>query len=144
MKKEACSVNKTICIILILLTLQIILLSCRGISVIEDGSNPETAEETVAETVTDKETPDITDKTEIADNTDHRFDWQYDVPLYYPEEEEIQGDYIFNSSENGSVDLVLKRNVHTGECTTVCNDPFCTHDNPSCRFYISLYVVGIG
>ncbi len=84
--------------------------------------------------VTDTNAPDESSK----------YDWQYDVPAYYPYEEEPEGDYIFNSSTNGKVELVLKRNVHTGECTTVCNDPFCTHDNPSCPFYITLYVVGIG
>ena len=52
----------------------------------------------------------------------------------------IPGDYIFNTtasryrSQNDGARL-LKYNVHSGEWSYVCNDPFCTHDSDKCFFY---------
>jgi hypothetical protein len=41
----------------------------------------------------------------------------------------IPGDYFF--SGNGEL---VKYNVHTGNVTTICPDPFCRHDDESCQF----------
>ncbi|MBO4870325.1 MAG: hypothetical protein J5585_11515 [Clostridia bacterium] len=103
--------------------------------------NPQTADDTKETEETKEENPEPAATDE---NDSHRFDWQYDIAPYYPEEDDIEGDYIFNETDiNGNI-IVLKRSVHTGECTPVCTDPFCTHDNPNCRFHNSMYVKSIG
>ena len=43
----------------------------------------------------------------------------------------IPGDYIFDKPYG----TIVKYNVHTGEMTTLCPDPFCTHDDGRCQFY---------
>lgn len=108
----------------------VIISSCKGVSVLDDENHTD-----------DKVTKTMTDTTtDAVDEDDHRFDWQYDdfdESYGHPD-----GDYIFRLARIPAT--VLKYNVHTGECTSVCTDPFCTHDNPSCPFYNTNYVVGIG
>ena len=96
----------------------------------------------------DDSTPDMTTAestvTDVPDDgIDHSFDWQYEYDLEY-ENISIAGDYLFNDANASGRSLILKRNVHTGECTAVCTDPFCEHNSPSCPFYNTMFVVGIG
>lgn len=96
----------------------------------------------------DDSTPDMTTAestvTDVPDDgIDHSFDWQYEYDLEY-ENISIAGDYLFNDANARGRFLILKRNVHTGECTAVCTDPFCEHNSPSCPFYNTMFVVGIG
>ena len=44
----------------------------------------------------------------------------------------IGGDYIFGE---GSGAAIMKYNVHNGEATFLCPDPFCAHDSENCQFY---------
>jgi hypothetical protein len=132
--------KKAICIILLLSTLLTVLASCKGVTVIEDESETEA----VTKETTDTETADTTAVTEpVDDGIDHRFDWQYEYKVEH-ENASIEGDYIFNNAEAKNYSLILKRNVVTGECTTVCTDPFCEHNSASCPFYKTTNVVGIG
>ncbi len=135
-----------------LLLFAVLLTACRGQQIILGDETEETADiTTAAESAdqTDNASSDAETTEEVTaapepEEDPHRFDWQYDIAPYYPEEDDTEGDYIFNETDlNGSI-VVLKRSVHTGECTPVCTDPFCTHDNPSCRFHTSMYVKSIG
>ncbi len=56
------------------------------------------------------------------------------------------GDYIFNAASTRvpGYNVLLKYNVHTGECSPVCPDPFCDHASESCEFYDVIYATYIG
>ena len=49
----------------------------------------------------------------------------------------VAGDYIYQIAQFGSYSLLLKYHIPTGTASTVCQDPFCTHDNISCPFAIN-------
>lgn len=103
----------------------VVVSSCKGVSIIDDET-------------TDDKTSDET--TAAVDDDEHKFDWQYsDLDNSYGS---IGGDYIFRMAIIPST--VLKYNVNTGECTSLCPDPFCKHEDESCPIYLTLYVVGIG
>ncbi len=119
--------KKIICIILLLSILITALASCKGVTIIEDES------ESMITTTGEDALIEI----------DHSYDWQYDYDFNY-DPGTVEGDYIFNNAEAKNSSLILKRNIHTGECTTVCTDPFCKHNSASCPFYKTIYVVGIG
>ena len=136
--------KKAICIILLLSTLLTVLASCKGVTVIEDQTETETETEAVTSETTEKSTADTNVETEsVDDGIDHSFDWQYDYDFDY-DSGSVGGDYIFNISIAGGHYLILKRNVHTGECTTVCTDPFCEHNSKSCPYYRTTEVIGVG
>ena len=56
------------------------------------------------------------------------------------------GDYIFNAAltHTPGYNVLLKYNIHTGECSPVCPDPFCDHASESCEFYDVIYATYIG
>lgn len=118
---------KRLIAVFIMFLILAILVSCKGVRVFDDED----------EEATDNMSYITTGE---ADDNEHKFDWQYDdLDESYGHSD---GDYIFRMARIPAT--VLKYNVHTGECTSVCTDPFCTHDSPSCLFYHTLYVVGIG
>ena len=47
----------------------------------------------------------------------------------------IAGDYIYRTIRKPNNDILLKYHIATGTVSTVCQDPFCTHDS-SCPFAI--------
>ena len=49
----------------------------------------------------------------------------------------IPGNYIYQIVQFSSYSLLLKYHIPTGTASTVCQDPFCTHNNISCPFAIS-------
>ena len=57
----------------------------------------------------------------------------------------IAGDYIYRAINTGSNYLWLKYHIATGTVSTVCQDPFCTHDS-SCPFslFSENYFTSIG
>ncbi len=129
--------KKIICIILLLSILITALASCKGVTVIEEISETETGTE---QTTTGQESET---ETGTVEEINHRFDWQYDYDFNY-ELASVDGDYIFNNAMASGYYMILKRNVHTGECTTVCTDPFCQHNSAECPFYGTSDVFGIG
>ncbi len=136
--------KKIICIILLLSILITALASCKGVTVIEDQTETETETEAVTAETTEESTADTNVETEpVDDGIDHSFDWQYDYDFDY-DSGSVEGDYIFNENLASGYSLILKRNVHTGECTTVCTDPFCEHNSNSCLFYGSTYITSVG
>ncbi len=48
----------------------------------------------------------------------------------------IAGDYIYRGVNTADGYLILKYSLKTGEVDTVCQDPFCTHLDSSCLFYL--------
>ena len=50
----------------------------------------------------------------------------------------VEGEYIYRNvhDEENNRDLLLKYSVKTGEVDTVCQDPFCTHSDSDCLFYL--------
>ena len=129
--------SKSISGIVFILAFVIILTSCSGVSIIEDIS------ERITDAVTDEITVTSAAATAEEDNVDHSFDWQYDYEYDYSSVS-VEGDYMFNDSGKSGCFQLLKRNVHTGECTTVCTDPFCKHNTAECPFYKTYLLVGIG
>ncbi len=119
--------KKIICILLLLSIFTTALISCKGVTIIEDES------ESMITTTGEDALIEI----------DHSYDWQYDYDFNY-DPGTVDGDYVFNNSDAKGYCLILKRNVATGECTTVCADPFCQHNSVSCPFYGTTDVVGIG
>ncbi len=136
--------KKIICILLLLSIFTTALISCKGVTVIEDQTETETETEAVTSEITEKSTADTNVETEpVDDGIDHSFDWQYDYDFDY-DNGSVPGDYIFNDAMASGYTMLLKRNVHTGECTTVCTDPFCEHNSAACPFYNTYFVMGIG
>ena len=58
----------------------------------------------------------------------------------------VEGDYLFKAgfTRTPGFTPLLKYNVHTGECTTVCPDIFCDHKDEKCFFYNVSAFVSIG
>ena len=72
--------KKIICILLLLSIFTTALISCKGVTVIEDESETEA----VTKETTDTETADTNVETEpVDDGIDHSFDWQYDYDFDY-------------------------------------------------------------
>ena len=119
--------KKAVCYILLLTLFASALTSCKGVTVIEEQTETETETEAVTTETTEESTADTNVETEPVDEgIDHSFDWQYDYDFDY-DNGSVPGDYIFNDAMASGYTMLLKRNVHTGECTTVCTDPFCEH-----------------
>ena len=49
----------------------------------------------------------------------------------------VPGNYIYQIAQFSSYSLLLKYHIPTGTASTVCQDPFCSHNNISCPFAIS-------
>ena len=48
----------------------------------------------------------------------------------------VPGDYIYNVTKFNSYTLLMKYHIPTGTASTVCQDPFCTHNTMTCPFAI--------
>ncbi|MBQ7379026.1 MAG: hypothetical protein IJW70_05025 [Clostridia bacterium] len=48
----------------------------------------------------------------------------------------VAGDYIYKTAVFSSYNLLLKYHIPTGTASTVCQDPFCTHNTMACPFSI--------
>ena len=48
----------------------------------------------------------------------------------------VPGDYIYNVTKFSSYTLLMKYHIPTGTASTVCQDPFCTHNTMTCPFAI--------
>lgn len=118
--------------IVILIAITGMLLSaCTGRDIQIDESSETSG--TVSDNHTEANVPDERNK----------YDWQYDYDFEY-NTVEIEGDYIFNCSSVHGYNLIFKRDVHTGEYTNICSDPFCRHDNAECPYFGTYSVTGIG
>lgn len=57
----------------------------------------------------------------------------------------VAGDYIYNVTSFDSYTLLLKYHIPTGTASTVCQDPFCTHNTMTCPFAVaSLSMASVG
>ncbi len=58
----------------------------------------------------------------------------------------VEGDYLFKAGFTRTQDFtpLLKYDIHTGECTTVCPDIFCDHKDEKCFFYNVAAFAAIG
>ncbi len=58
----------------------------------------------------------------------------------------VAGDYLFYNAKTKIEDFepVLKYDVHTGEISTLCPDPFCTHMDDNCFFHSVAFMTYIG
>jgi hypothetical protein len=111
-----------------------------GLKYIEYKSDIINSQTTEAAESTEEEKPEpVSEEEDYA----HRFDWQYEYDFEY-DSGSMPGDYMYNDAMVNGCTLLLKRNVHTGECTPVCTVPSCKHDSAECPFYGTTCVVGIG
>ena len=57
----------------------------------------------------------------------------------------VAGDYIYNVISFDSYTLLMKYHIPTGTASTVCQDPFCTHNTMTCPFAVaSLSMASVG